>query len=1080
MEPKRDSLIKVKKNGYPGPGTVKDLVEKFEKTGKMAKQKRNVSLGNEGQVRTRIMQYEERLKGEGKPKKDSLGGIRRNPAREAKEVALARIVEIHKFEMSDNGYEERIKGEGKQKDSLEIRRNPTTEAKKVALARIVEIHKFEMSYQAARVALIIRQFENMLRETMTENSPGTEADCGSFCGDYGETMMGKILARKQRTYLRREAKDRALLRIRRIAMDEVSPNKRGLVYDLVQLWEEALKGEKIDKKNKIVIEVIEEGIVKRSIQYLENIIRGNIQEDDLRGQSRDFRNHLRRVAKDIASAQIRKIVEEEMASEKRGIVYNLTKRYETALKGDKIEAKNEYQEARKSQTLENFIEYFENRLQEKTETEGDLLGQSSDFRENLNRKAKDIPLARISQIIQEELSEEQNEKLWKSENIDEKTEIEGDLLGQSPDFRETLNRKAKDITLARISQIIQEELSEEQNEKLWKSENIDEKTEIEGDLLGQSPDFRENLNRKDKDITLARISQIIQEELSEEQNEKLGKSENIDEKTEIEGDLLGQSPDFRETLNRKAKDITLARISQIIQEELSEEQNEKLWKSENIDEKTEIEGDLLGQSPDFRENLNRKDKDITLAWISQIIQEELSEEQNEKLWKSENIDEKTEIEGDLLGQSPDFRENLNRKAKDIALARISQIIQEWLSEEQNEKGYQESNSPGTKADSASKGGEYAEIMMMNGMMKRKHLRREAKDVALIRIRQIAQEEISQQKGYKVYALIKLWEEAVKHEKTDKRQEVNLEEIEEGIVERGIQYFENIIRGIIVSDCCQAIEWGLQGLGAHEELSEQNENVWKSENIEKELQDYQEANSSGTQGYSVSNSDDYEEIIKLKVMGRKQTADLRRKAKDRAFFKIRRIAMEEVFPEKRRLVYGLVQVWEEALKGEKIEKMKKVIHEVIEKGNVKRHIQKFENAIRGNLKEGDLGGQPRDFRNHLRRTTKDKALAQIRKLVQEEMSEKTGRVYDLTELHENAIKGDKIEKKSEYKAIKSQTLENLIEYFENILQKNSENEGNLHGQSRDLGSHFRRAVKDIALARIRNILQEAIEEENFEE
>ncbi|XP_068234150.1 golgin subfamily A member 6-like protein 22 [Palaemon carinicauda] len=859
MEPKRVSLIKVKKNGYPGPGTVMDLVEKFEKTGKMAKQKRNVSLGNEGQVRTRIMQYEERIKGEGKRKKDSVG-IRRNPAREAKEVALARIVEIHKFEMSENGYEERIKDEGKQKDSLVIRRNPTREAKKVALARIVEIHKFEMSYQAARVALIIRQFENMLRETMTENSPGTEADSGSFCGDYGETMMGKILARKQTTYLRREAKDRALLRIRRIAMDEVSPDKRGLVYDLVQLWEEALKGEKIDKKKKIVIEVIEEGIVKRNIQYLENIIRGNIQEDDLRGQSRDFRNHLGRVAKDIASAQIRKIVEEEMASEKRGIVYDLIKRYETALKGDKIEAKNEYQEARKSQTLENFIEYFENRLQEKTETEGDL---------------------------------------------------------------------------------------------------------------------------------------------------------------------LGQSPDFRETLNRKAKDIALARISQ-------------------------------------------------------IIQEELSEEQNEKLWKSENIDEKTEIEGDLLGQSPDFRENLNRKAKDIALARISQIIQEWLSEEQNEKSYQESNSPGTKADSASKGGEYAEIMMMNGMMKRKHLRREAKDVALIRTRQIAQEEISQQKGYKVYALIKLWEEALKHEKTDKRQKVNLEEIEEGIVGRGIQYFENIIRGIIVSDCCQAIEWGLQGVGAHEELSEQNENVWKSENFEKELQDYQEANSSGTQGYSASNSDDYEEIIKLKVMGRKQTADLRRKAKDRAFFKIRRIAMEEVFPEERRLVYGLVQVWEEALKGEKIEKMKKVIHEVIEKGNVKRHIQKFENAIRGNLKEGDLGGQPRDFRNHLRRTTKDKALAQIRKLVQEEMSEKTGRVYDLTELHENAIKGDKIEKKSEYKAIKSQTLENLIEYFENMLQENSENEGNLHGQSRDLGSHLRRAAKDVALARIRNILQEAIEEENFEE
>ncbi|XP_068200828.1 uncharacterized protein PF3D7_1120000-like [Palaemon carinicauda] len=376
---------------------------------------------------------------------------------------------------------------------------------------------------------------------------------------------------------------------------------------------------------------------------------------------------------------------------------------------------------------------------------------------------------------------------------------------------------------------------------------------------------------------------------------------------------------------------------------------------------------------------------------------------------------------------------------------------------------------------------------------RKHLRRKAKDVAFVRIRQIAQDEISQQKRDIVYAPVQLREEALKDEKKEKKKKVKLEEIEEGIVERRIQYFENIIRGKVreeghllenIIQGNQKEEGDLRGQSTdlkknlnrkakdialaritqiiEEELSEQNENLWKSEKIEKELQDYKKTNSSGTQGDSASNSDDYEEIIKIKVMGRKQTADLRRKAKDRTFLKIRRIAMEEVFPEEKGLVYALVQLWEEALKDEKIEKIKKVIHEVIEKGNVKRYIQNFENVIRGNLKEVDLRGQPRDLRNHLRKTTKDKALAQIRKVVQEEMApEKTGLVHDLTELYENALKGDKMEKKNEYhKAIKSQILENLIQYFENMLQKHTENEDNLLGQFPDLRENLKRKVKTL--------------------
>ncbi|XP_068227631.1 probable inactive protein kinase DDB_G0270444 [Palaemon carinicauda] len=434
---------------------------------------------------------------------------------------------------------------------------------------------------------------------------------------------------------------------------------------------------------------------------------------------------------------------------------------------------------------------------------------------------------------------------------------------------------------------------------------------------------------------------------------------------------------------------------------------------------------------------------------------------------------------------------------------------------------------------------------------RKHLRRKAKDVAFVRIRQIAQDETSQQKRDIVYAPVQLRKEALRDEKMEEKNMVKLEEIEEGIVERRIQYFEDIIRGNIREEGHleniirgnKKEEGDLRGQSGdlrknlnrkakdialaritqiiQEELSEeQNENLWKSEKIEKELQDYQEANSSGTQGDSISNCDDYEEIIKVKVMGWKRIADLRRKAKDRAFLKIRRIAMEEVFPEKRGLVYALVQLWEEALKDEKIEKIKKVIHEVIEKGNVKRHIQNFENVVQGNLKEGDLRGQPRDFRNHLRRTTKDKALAHIRKVVQEEMApEKTDLVHDLTELYENALKGDKMEKKNEYhKSIKRQILENFIDYFENMLQENTENEGHLLGQSPDLRENLKRKNENIEKelqdyqeanssgtqgysarncddyeeiikvkvmgrkqkAKIRNILQEVIKEENFEE
>ncbi|XP_068245223.1 putative leucine-rich repeat-containing protein DDB_G0290503 [Palaemon carinicauda] len=445
---------------------------------------------------------------------------------------------------------------------------------------------------------------------------------------------------------------------------------------------------------------------------------------------------------------------------------------------------------------------------------------------------------------------------------------------------------------------------------------------------------------------------------------------------------------------------------------------------------------------------------------------------------------------DCLG----IKRNVKREAKQVALATIVGIQKRSPSPENKERlkyhvmKYEEMIRNDAEHN---RNMEQKDDLEGKSWDERKHLRRKAKDVAFVRIRQIAQDEISQQKRDMVYDPVQLREEALKDEKKEEKKKVKLEEIEEGIVERRIQYFENIIRrntreeGHLLENIIRGNkkEGDLRGQSAdlrknlnrkakdialaritqiiQEELSEeQNENLWKSEKIEKELQDYQEANSSGTQGDPASNCDDYEEIIKVKVMGRKQTADLRRKAKDRAFLKIRQIAMEEVFPEKGGLVYALVQLWEEALKDEKIEKIKKVIHEVIGKGNVKRHVQKFENVIRGNLKEGDLRGQPRDFRNHLRRTTKDKALAQIRKVVQEEMAP------EKTDLRENLKR-------------KSENIEKELQDYQEA------NSSGTQGDSDSNCDDYEEIIKVKVMgckpkAKIRNILQEVIKEENFEE
>ncbi|XP_068232218.1 arginine and glutamate-rich protein 1-like [Palaemon carinicauda] len=313
----------------------------------MAEEEKSPSLENKGKVKKLVLEYEERSKGEAKQTRNSkldCLGIKRNAKREATQVALATIVGIQK-------------------------RSPSLENKE-------------------RLKYHVMKYEEMIRNDAEHNRNREQKD----------DLEGK--SQEERKHLRRKAKDVAFVKIRQIAQDEISQQKRDIVYAPVQLREEALKDEKKEEKKKVKLEDIEEGIVERRIQYFENIIRGNIREE----------GHL----------------------------------------------------------LENII-------QGNKKEEGDLRGQSADLRKNLNRKGKDIALARITQIIQEELSEEQNENLWKSENIEKELQdyqkenssgTQGDSDSNSDGYEEiikikVMGRKQK----AKIRNILQEVIKEENFEE---------------------------------------------------------------------------------------------------------------------------------------------------------------------------------------------------------------------------------------------------------------------------------------------------------------------------------------------------------------------------------------------------------------------------------------------------------------------------------------------------------------------------------------------------------------------------------------------------------------------------------------
>ncbi|XP_068245356.1 uncharacterized protein [Palaemon carinicauda] len=252
------------------------------------------SLENKGKVRKLVLQYEEKIKGDAKQTRNSkldCLGIKRNPIREAKEVALARIVRIQEFERSKNEkeiisrikrqnekshertvndmdrklektrkmaeqerspslenkrkvrklvkeYEETIKGDAKQTrntklDCLGIKRNAKKESKQVALATIVGIQKRSPSLEnKERLKYHIMKYEEIIRYDAEHNRNREQKD----------DLEGK--SQDERKHLRRKAKDVVFVRIRQIAQDEISQQKRDIVYAPVVRREEAKKDEK--------------------------------------------------------------------------------------------------------------------------------------------------------------------------------------------------------------------------------------------------------------------------------------------------------------------------------------------------------------------------------------------------------------------------------------------------------------------------------------------------------------------------------------------------------------------------------------------------------------------------------------------------------------------------------------------------------------------------------------------------------------------------------------------------------------------------------------------------------------------
>ncbi|XP_068235513.1 trichohyalin-like [Palaemon carinicauda] len=1061
---------------------------------------------------------------EGKPQDE-----RKHLRREAKEVALRRIRKIAQDEISHEKLDKvYIPVEVKQEA---VKEEKTAKKHKVNLEEIEE--GLELSEQNENVWKS-DNIELELKEYQEANSLRTDGDSATKGDDYAEIRRLDVMGAKQkgdlegkpqdeRKHLRREAKEVALRRIRKIAQDEISHEKLDKVYIPVEVKQEAVKEEKTAKKHKVNLEEIEEGL--ELSEQNENVWKSDNIELEL---------------KEYQEAN------------------SLRTDGDSATKGD------DYAEIRRLNVMG-------------AKQKGDLEGKPQDERKHLRREAKEVALRRIRKIAQDEISHEKLDKVYIPVEVRQEA------------VKEEKTAKKHKVNLEEIEEGL--ELSE-QNENVWKSDNIelelkeyqeanslrtdgdsatkgDDYAEIrrlnvmgakqKGDLEGKPQGERKHLRREAKEVALRRIRKIAQDEIS---HEKLDK---VYVPVEVRQEAV------KEEKTAKKHKVNLEEIEEGL--ELSE-QNENVWKSDNIelelkeyqeanslrtdgdsatkgDDYAEIrrlnvmgakqKGDLEGKPQDERKHLRREAKEVALRRIRKIAQDEISHEKLDKVYIPVEVRQEAVKEEKTAKK---HKVNLEEIEEGLELSEQNENV--WKSDniELELKEYQEANSLRTDGDSATKGDDYAEIRRLNVMGakqkgdlegkpqgERKHLRREAKEVALRRIRKIAQDEISHEKLDKVYVPVEVRQEAVKEEKTAKKHKVNLEEIEEGL-----------------------------------ELSEQNENVWKSDNIELELKEYQEANSLRTDGDSATKGDDYAEIRRLNVMGAKQKGDLegkpqderkhlRREAKEVALRRIRKIAQDEISHEKLDKVYIPVEVRQEAVKEEKTAKKHKVNLEEIEEGlelseqnenvwksdNIELELKEYQEAnslrtdgdsatkgddyaeirrlnVMGAKQKGDLEGKPQGERKHLRREAKEVALRRIRKIAQDEIShEKLDKVYIPVEVRQEAVKEEKTAKKHKVNLEEIEEGLELSEQNENVWKSDNielelkeyqeanslrtdgdsatkgddyaeirrldvmgaKQKGDLEGKPQDERKHLRREAKEVALRRIRKIAQDEISHEKLD-
>ncbi|XP_068223487.1 centromere-associated protein E-like [Palaemon carinicauda] len=756
----------------PQEGIVADLVRKSEKMTKMAKQERSPLQGNEGKVRTLVMQYEERIKCFAKQtrnmklKQDCLG-IRKNPAREAKELALARIVAIHKFERSQNKeeiisrikqddekpqegivadlvrkfekitkmakqersplqgnegkvrtlvmqYEERIKCFAKQtrnmklkQDCLGIRKNPAREAKELALARIVAIHKFERSQnkeeiisrikqddekpQEGIVADIVRKFEKMTKMAKQERSPlqGNEGKVRTLVMQYEERI--KCFAKQTRNMKlkqdclairknpAREAKELALARIVAIHKFERSQNKeeiisrikqdddkpqQGIVADLVRKFE---KMTKMAKQERSPLQGNEGKVRTLVMQYEERIkcFAKQTRNTKLKQDCLAIRKNPAREAKELALARIVEILKFERSQNKEeiisrikqddekpqeGIVADLVRKFEKMTKMAKQERSPLQGNEGKVRTL---VMQYEERIKcfakqtRNMKLKPDCLG----IRKNPAREAKELALARIVAIHKFERSQNKEEIISRIKQDDEKPQegIVADLVRKFEKMTKMAKQERSPLqgNEGKVRTLV---MQYEERIKCFAKQTRNMK--LKQDCLG----IRKNPARETKELALARIVAIHKFERSQNKEEIISRIKQDDDKPQegIVADLVRKFEKMTKMAKQERSPLqgNEGKVRTLV---MQYEERIKCFAKQTRN--TKLKQDCLA----IRKNPVREAKELALARIVEILKFERSQNKEEIIFTIKQDDDKPQegIVVDLVRKS----EKMTKMAK---------------------------------------------------------------------------------------------------------------------------------------------------------------------------------------------------------------------------------------------------------------------------------------------------------------------------------------------------------------------------------------------------------------------------------